>query len=81
MTRPVRGTSSRARQFAALIQRLQSENQGQPVILSPADVTRLSGIAEADQIRIRQRLMRAGWLRLSVVDGRWAYALAESRYE
>lgn len=63
------------RRFTKLIRTLQSDNAGQPVILSPADIERATGIPETDQIRIRQTLMLAGALRLSAVGNGWAYGL------
>lgn len=63
--------------YTALVARLQDANHGRPVVLSPSEVARNTGISEIDQIHIRQSLMRAGRLRLSVVDGRWAYAVGE----
>jgi hypothetical protein len=49
----------------------------QPAIVSPTEIARATGISETDQIKIRQKLMLAGLLRLSVQDGQWAYALSE----
>ena len=64
--------------FVDLIARLQRERCGDSVPLTPAQIERLTGIPEADQIAIRQTLMLAGRLRLEVRDGLWAYALEES---
>ncbi len=63
--------------FAACLRRLQAAHDGQPVILSPAEWERLTGISQSQQIAVRQALMRAGRLRLSVVDGAWGYALED----
>lgn len=65
------------RVFIDLLSRRQAANHGCPVVLSPAEVARVTGIPETDQIHLRQSLMRDGRLRLSVVDGRWAYALSD----
>lgn len=67
---------SQCARFIELIARLQRERCGDSVPLTPAQIERLTGIPETDQIAIRQTLMLAGRLRLEVRDRRWAYALA-----
>jgi hypothetical protein len=49
-----------------------------PAIVSPADIARATGISETDQIQIRQTLMLAGRLRLSVIGDQWAYRIEEA---
>jgi hypothetical protein len=66
---------SAVRAFVRFIGELQHANGGQPVILHPPEIARATGITEADQIGIRQTLMLAGRLRLSVVGNAWAYRL------
>lgn len=63
------------RRFCRFIRDRQARNSGQPVILSPADIERATGIVQSEQIRVRQTLMTAGVLRLSVIGNAWAYSL------
>lgn len=78
MRKHITGAPARAsRAFVAHLAQLQRANDGQPVTLSPAEWAALTGIPEPDQIAVRQSLMRAGRLRLSVVGNAWAYALEE----
>lgn len=63
------------RAFTRFIGELQRENYDQPVILTPAEIARATGIPESDQIGVRQTLMSAGVLRLSVIGNAWAYSL------
>lgn len=64
--------------FMRFIAERQTDNGGQPAILLPADIERVTGISQSEQIRIRQNLMLAGRLRLSVEADRWAYDVMES---
>lgn len=69
------------RRFCRFIRDRQARNSGQPVILHPSEIERATGVSEAVQIGIRQQLMLAGRLRLSVVGNAWAYALAPAILE
>ncbi len=70
--RPPFPDPSAIRRFVRLIADLQRDNGGQPVITAPAEVERATGVSASDQIAIRQQLMLAGRLRLSVVGNAWA---------
>lgn len=58
---------------------LQVRNSGRPVVVSPSFIESETGLDETTQIFIRQRLMRAGRLRLRVELGRWAYDVSAER--
>ena len=66
---------SAIRRFVRFVADLQRDNSGQPVITTPAEIERATGVSASDQITIRQQLMLAGRLRLSVVGNAWAYSL------
>lgn len=63
------------RAFVRYIDALQRDNGGQPIITTPHDIARNTGIPESDQVAIRQQLMLAGRLRLSAVGNAWVYTL------
>ena len=73
--RPSYPDPSAIRRFTRFIGDLQHANGGQPVILHPSEIARATGITEADQIGIRQFLMLADRLHLSVIGNAWAYSL------
>ena len=64
--------------YLEFIQSRQDAQYGRPVLLTPAEIARATGITETDQIQSRQTLMLAGRLRLSVDGDRWAYQVAEA---
>jgi hypothetical protein len=63
--------------FLATLEAQQNEAGGLPVTLTTEEWEQATGVSVALQVRVRQTLMIAGLLRLSVQDGRWTYALAE----
>lgn len=63
--------------FLAVLADLQDQSGGLPIALSPGEWARVTGIPESQQIRVRQRLMLAGLLRLSAAGGQWVYALED----
>ncbi len=54
---------------------LSRQIDDKPVVLTPDEIARATGVSPTNQILIRQTLMLAGVLRLSVVDGAWAYRI------
>lgn len=73
--RPSFPDPSAIRRFVRFVADLQRDNGGQPVITTPAEIERATGVSASDQIAIRQQLMLAGRLRLSVVGNAWAYSM------
>ena len=73
--RPSFPDPSAIRRFVRFVAGLQRDNSGQPVITTPSEIERATGVSASDQIAIRQQLMLAGRLRLSVVGNAWAYSL------
>lgn len=70
---------AQCRAFVFFVYAMQVRNHGAPVVLTPADIRWLLDIPEKDQIRVRQELMRSGFLRLSDCDGRWGYSVEVGR--
>lgn len=66
------------RRFHRLVLLLQSVGGGAPVSVSIEAIEEATGISRANQIRVRQLLMRSGVLRLSDCDGRWGYSVSET---